>query len=926
MILNTTGSPINRDERNKLNENWQRIIAECNRLQSQINILTGEDVDLILERIDTATLNAETTTAEMETLIGQVETKLTEIQTAITNANNATDDANVLNVALTTLKGELETLKTELQGIVDAESIRVSNENTRISNENTRQSNETARQNAESSRVSTFDTQMGLINDALPNVQNLDNRLTWNASTQYFKNNIVEYNGSSFQALQDSLGQTPPTLPTKSNEHWQLLAQRGVDGTGSVVSVNGISPDINGNVSINSTDVGSIPSSEKGVANGVATLNADGKVVDSNGNLVEGKVTSVNGQIGDVVIPDSSTAVKGIVQLNDTLTSTSTTEALTANQGKVLDDKITVLTQDVGDKTVLGTVDKTDLVAGINEINTRLKEIVVNVKDFGAIGDGISHPLSEKYATLIEAQVDYPDATALTDEIDWCAIQKAINHIYSLGGGTIALPTKNHKYVVNNDIIVKGLTGTSAKDIVLEGLGDGKAEVIRTSSIGSDSAIIRIKESGYNIRLKNLFLKGDSNTKYGIYAEIPFAIGEMSNFIIDKVDTGVRLIQGGWVSTYEDFIIRNVVNGFKIEGQATSSFVKNGYIYNATGTAWYLVGTYSTAINLCCDYCSGTAYHFYYAEYSITSLGIEKHNGENAIIVDNSQVIIDNMRIHNNTTTNSVLYNETNSTLRVNSLNVADINVSCKLFDFGWADNSFTYIDEINYTNSTVTYDEESISNISYRAQNFGVKLGSKYYKVTNNNGLSYKREYLMKDGYTDVAFCDTKPSISNGFDMQWLTSDQKGTIYISKDLTNGIFGYVRTDNVNGATFRDSKFSAIPLVTSATTSGRPTANLVVGQTIFDTTLGRPIWWNGTNWVESKNGTLTYNGDGTSITKTIAHGLTRIPTFFQVTPSSADAGTAGIKFVTADVNNLTVTFNTPPITGTNNVKLTWKAEV
>ncbi len=45
-----------------------------------------------------------------------------------------------------------------------------------------------------------------------------------------------------------------------------------------------------------------IDKSEKGVANGVATLNADGKVVDSDGNLVEGKVTSVNGKIGDVVV------------------------------------------------------------------------------------------------------------------------------------------------------------------------------------------------------------------------------------------------------------------------------------------------------------------------------------------------------------------------------------------------------------------------------------------------------------------------------------------------------------------------------------------------------------------------------------------------------------------------------------------------
>ena len=48
---------------------------------------------------------------------------------------------------------------------------------------------------------------------------------------------------------------------------------------------------------------------------------------------------------------------------------------------------------------------------------------------FGAIWDGESHPLSERYATLAEAQVVYPHALALTDEIDWAATQAAINSV-----------------------------------------------------------------------------------------------------------------------------------------------------------------------------------------------------------------------------------------------------------------------------------------------------------------------------------------------------------------------------------------------------------------------------------------------------------------------------------------------------------------
>jgi hypothetical protein len=37
---------------------------------------------------------------------------------------------------------------------------------------------------------------------------------------------------------------------------------------------------------------------------------------------------------------------------------------------------------------------------------------------------------------------------------------------------------------------------------------------------------------------------------------------------------------------------------------------------------------------------------------------------------------------------------------------------------------------------------------------------------------------------------------------------------------------------------------------SGTTTQRPIVALQIGQTFFDTTLGYPIWWNGTKWVNA----------------------------------------------------------------------------
>lgn len=42
---------------------------------------------------------------------------------------------------------------------------------------------------------------------------------------------------------------------------------------------------------------------------------------------------------------------------------------------------------------------------------------------------------------------------------------------------------------------------------------------------------------------------------------------------------------------------------------------------------------------------------------------------------------------------------------------------------------------------------------------------------------------------------------------------------------------------------------------SGTTANRPTTNLYVGKPYFDTTLGIPIWYDGTNWIDAAGNTV-----------------------------------------------------------------------
>jgi hypothetical protein len=48
----------------------------------------------------------------------------------------------------------------------------------------------------------------------------------------------------------------------------------------------------------------------------------------------------------------------------------------------------------------------------------------------------------------------------------------------------------------------------------------------------------------------------------------------------------------------------------------------------------------------------------------------------------------------------------------------------------------------------------------------------------------------------------------------------------------------------------DNFTQAIIVPSSGITADRPIENLQIGQYYFDTTIGRPIWWNGTNWINA----------------------------------------------------------------------------
>lgn len=74
----------------------------------------------------------------------------------------------------------------------------------------------------------------------------------WNSATAYAVNDLAQYNGSQYRRI---VAGTTNTDPPTDTTNWQLFVSKGLDGLGSVVKVNNVSPDLDGNVTVTTDNI-----------------------------------------------------------------------------------------------------------------------------------------------------------------------------------------------------------------------------------------------------------------------------------------------------------------------------------------------------------------------------------------------------------------------------------------------------------------------------------------------------------------------------------------------------------------------------------------------------------------------------------------------------------------------------------------------
>lgn len=315
-ILATTGALSAKTQAETATSNAINATSDANQATSNANNATS-DATLATSNASTQATYAKEQGDYAKTEATSLATLKSEVQTATTNADNAS--ANAITAA---------------NAAVDA------TQQTMIAKDSTVLAVQQANDARDSANVAA-----SLADGITTNLQGLDKVIEdFSLAKTFIKHQPARFNGSTYRAKKETQGNPLPVAPALENEWWTLEAQRGVDGEGAVASVNGVMPDINGNVEvpIPSTEWDNIPnkpteftpSSHSHDVSDIVDLQLalDGKVPKVVGkDLSEDNYTTVEkSKLANIEEEANKTVV------NDTLTSDSVTEVLSAARGKEL--------------------------------------------------------------------------------------------------------------------------------------------------------------------------------------------------------------------------------------------------------------------------------------------------------------------------------------------------------------------------------------------------------------------------------------------------------------------------------------------------------------------------------------------------------------------------------------------------------------
>ena len=513
----------------------------------------------------------------------------------------------------------------------------------------------------------------------------------------------------------------------------------------------------------------------------------------------------------------------------------------------------------------------------------------VNIKQFGAKGDGT------------------------TDDTD--AIQYAVNYAFE-HNLTVKVNGTSNFYKVTMPIVINiersstgywqgignKIIGANIADSRIVKIGDSVYTYHANPNVNNVNATFICAntntsiEKGVGVYLDSLSLENYSDStlttksenSYGLFTNVSRSTYKNLNISAYK---GINA--NNFSCLYENIVFNCTEKAFVLDGGTSNTF---RFMYAPGCIDPYTISSsYSTLMNVCCDGAKGTLFTLSGLGISVLNCGAESKNAQYIFKIANgfTTLKIDNFFMHRQIGDSdaglalencAVVYCDQQCFIDINDISV------CEFDAIDTTQHNSTFFHVVGNATTMLT---TNLKNLRYY-KNFsgnangrmklwdsrpGAQCVQRYstppiemsYVVTPNFEI-----YPFIGGYygTDLTIDSQGNSINpanisasktiwldckdqyhneNGTEIRYLTRHEKGDVQLFNDpLARNALGYAVTEKINNYTWNVTE---IPIVLRGASTARPTANLYSGLCYFDTTLGKPIWYTGSGWVDATGTTV-----------------------------------------------------------------------
>lgn len=423
------------------------------------------------------------------------------------------------------------------------------------------------------------------------------------------------------------------------------------------------------------------------------------------------------------------------------------------------------------------------------------------------------------------------------------------------------------------------------KNITIEGAVNANAEpnsssthIIHDPTVADTDLFVFEDKQAYGglsgISIRNLCIKGNSNSRYC------FDVAYGNELVVENIVTegfvDVFKLSGLIHSNFRNLKLRNPSNSgmYFCKPMSTSSVFENIYI---TGTNTCMVAEHESCLDISInliilessDYALKIASGNYIDFYSPYLENIPRTNNDiNAIELGFSEGTLGG-------TINFIGGSLAGSNYQINGTcinadNIEHLNIigsTIKRYSTGIkTTNNCKNINLIGVTGVQVPTLEKISNKLRYCC--IGCKSGSSYLvdslpSISINNGR-YDFRQSINNSILEIGTSSGKlrldstgnvrignPTLNSGF-SETICLGENSVIGTGTQGYNALIYATRVDGVTMPTVRlSSTYSNVfQIARAGSTASRPTAGRYVGMEVFDTTLKKPIWWDGTKWVDA----------------------------------------------------------------------------